>query len=119
MKDSDTILGAPFGKVPGCNIKEKRKLRLQQPFDAVQTLFTNEGFVATQDSSEIVMMPSGHLYVIVSSGNFGLRWSCSGDAADTTRVFQSLQNLLECFPELKRSALGYTAAMSYIESTFM
>jgi hypothetical protein len=94
--------GLPLDKIPGDSVKDKRKQLTMMTIDVLKELLHKHGFVCRLDSTKALVCPSGFMCIYAPLEECcGLRWTTSGDEADSLRVRTSLYELLVSFPELK------------------
>ena len=119
FEGTETIVGIPLEAVPGSSVKEKRKHLYMSTVDTVRGMVERDGFVVNHDYSSLLVVPTGYLLIVASTGAVGavgLRWSISSDDADSERVKMSLSNLLSSFPEMKNPSTGLGQWLAYLDS---
>ena len=116
FEGSEIVLGIPQEKIPGSNIKEKRKHLFSATIDTLSALLAQGGFMHMHDSSKLLVLPTGFLFVFVSTGACGLRWALSSDDADTERVKAQLSALMLAFPEMKNPSTGHAQLLDWLVS---
>jgi hypothetical protein len=117
LTGEETIIGLPYERCPGNNLKEKRSGLFTTPMDSLRALIqSGGGFAIKHDTTKVAVLPTGYVYIITSTGATGLRWSCSSDESDTNRVKLCLTDLLKSFPETGNSSTGYTQWLQWLNS---
>jgi hypothetical protein len=110
------VAGVPYEAAPGQTMKEKQRSLATMGYDRLKTLIVeSHGFAVTHDSTKLLVIPSGYLLLMASAGCVGVRWSMSGDEADTLRVKYCLTNQLASFPEVG-AKLGYRQWLDWLNS---
>ncbi len=100
-------------RIPGDTYLAKRNNILRATVDDITALLKDGGFLArfTDGVSESgkcgLLIPSGFMTLVASSGARVLRWSLMADEADASRVRNGLRNLLDSFPEHRNAESGY------------
>ena len=116
LEGKEIVLGIPLEKIPGSNMKEKRKHLFSATIDTLTTLLGQGGFLHEHDSSKLLVLPTGFMFVFVSTGACGLRWAVSSDDADTERVKAHLSALIHAFPEMKNPSTGHGQLLDWLVS---
>ena len=105
--DSGTvaIAGIPNGRVPGSTFKEKVDFVSNVDSHSLLQLITNGGFYnkftngADSKGNCIFAVPSGFLIITAGVNARILRWAFNADQSDLTRTKNTLQGMIDSFPE--------------------
>ena len=116
FEGSEMILGLNPNDCIGADLKEKRKNLFMCTVGVITELVRKSGFAVRHDSTQMVVLPSGFLYIIASTGCAGLRWSISCDDEDTQRVQYHLDNVLKAFPECANASQGYYQFFKWLQA---
>ena len=114
---SEIVGGISTEAIPGHTIKDKRKFLYMSTVDTIKTLITASGWLLKHDNTQVLIIPTGFMVMMCSSGAVGLRWSMSSDDADLERVKLSLTSLLESFPEMRNPSTGHSQFLDFLCST--
>ena len=117
---TETIVGIPYEKVPGQNMKAKRIALMRMTIDELKELITDsEGFVAKLQYGygKGCLIPSG--FVIITAGDCtqGMQWVVGSDRADGERTRLMLQHMVASFPELRAASVGYSGFLEFLNNS--
>ena len=84
--------------------------------DQLLEIVGDKGFVHVHSAATAVVIPTGFLIIIASTGCKGLRWSLCADDADQQRARVQLNELLVCYPGLAAPNLGMTGCLEYLKA---
>ena len=116
VSSGENLVGVRPDKVPGQDLREKRKHLYQMTVDDLKKLVDADGFYVEVDAGCAIMVPSGFLVITASVGSRGIRWSTSSDENDTTRVKHGVEKLLEAFPETRNASTGYAPWLKWLQA---
>ena len=98
----------------GDGLKETRAWLTSASKDDLSDFFARKGFAVEHDSSNLLVIPSGFICCVFSSGAKMIRWGLSSDDSDTDRVKKSLDMLLQSSEELRETSADYTEFQRYL-----
>ena len=117
VEGSVGILGMDPKHVPGENIREKRKSIMRAPFETLDSMCKDNGFITSVDAGECVFIPTGFIIVMcsVSEKVFGVSWGLSSDGEDRLRSMAQLGDILASFPETRAPSTGYQPFYEWLQ----
>eukprot|EP00927_Polykrikos_kofoidii_P065099 TRINITY_DN60895_c0_g1_i1.p1 TRINITY_DN60895_c0_g1~~TRINITY_DN60895_c0_g1_i1.p1 ORF type:complete len:788 (-),score=151.87 TRINITY_DN60895_c0_g1_i1:269-2575(-) len=120
LSGSETLVGLPYSRIPGNNMKDKRAWFSRATVDELSKLVNDAfGFICTLCADSCVLVPSGFMLCSASHGSHTLRWCVAADAQDSSRVRNMVGEMLASYPELATPAHGFTQWHDFlVESCF-
>ena len=120
LQGEEVLLGTPYDKIPGGDLRDKRRNLCMMSIDGLTKLLeTTGGFVMSLSSTleSVVVVPSGFVIITASEGCSYLRWAVAGDQQDSARVRFMLGEMMAAMPEVRSSAMGYVDLCTLLDNT--
>ena len=115
LSGEEAMMGVAYEKIPGDDFKHKRNWLWTASVEQLEIAIKDSGFYVVNKPPQLLVVPSGFMTSSFSEGGaFGVRWSLSSDASDTTRVRYMLQQLLSSHPEMRGPSLGFSSFLAFL-----
>ena len=117
IQGSETIMGMRTDSCPGEDLNTKRQWLASVKGEDLEEVLERGGWIVTHDGSEVVVVPSGCVYLIYTTEeSIVLRWSMSSDEACLTRTKHQIAGMLSAFKDIALPSTGYGAFSTFINS---
>ena len=114
LSGSSILAGIPVDKIPGGDLKAKRRGLINVQEQELVALLA-DGFFATLKSGDLLITPTGFIVLeCTESTSVGLWWTVSSDDADARRCLHQLQQMIEAYPEVRQASTGFVQFKDFL-----
>ena len=115
LEGSEFLIGVPYEKLPGLDLKEKRRWLGQASVDDLKhAVELGGGFAKWCKSDDCILIPSGFVLVAASQGCTMMRWAVGSDPQDSSRVRSMIGVLLQSYSELRAPQFPYSSFYDFL-----